>query len=78
MALNFLKRFDKYLKEKGIKHKYPSRMSTYKWICERANRTLQDEFINEKYFFKEMMLIHLTGNLCITSYVTILKDLVRV
>jgi len=29
----FLGEFDKYLKEKGIKHKYPSRMSTYKWIC---------------------------------------------
>jgi hypothetical protein len=33
MALNFLKRFDKYLKEKGIKHNYLSKMSTYKWVC---------------------------------------------
>jgi hypothetical protein len=29
----FLKEFDKYLKEKGIKQNYMSRMSTYKWIC---------------------------------------------
>ena len=33
MALNFLKRFDKYLKEKGIKQNYISKMPMYKWIC---------------------------------------------
>jgi Integrase core domain. len=52
MALNFLKRFDKYLKEKGIKQNYISKMSTYKWICRKSNRTLQDEFTNENIFLQ--------------------------
>jgi hypothetical protein len=29
----FLEEFDKYLKEKGIKQNYISKMPTYKWIC---------------------------------------------
>ena len=79
MALNSLKRFDKYLKGKGIKHNfiYPKcpRINGY---VERANRTLRDEFINENIFLPEMILMPSTGNLWITSYGTILKDLTRV
>jgi len=75
----FLGEFDKYLKEKGIKQNfiYP-RCPRINGYVERANRTLQDEFINENIFLPEMILIHSKGNLWITSYVTILKDLIRV
>ena len=47
----FLGEFDKYLKEKGIKHNfiYP-RCPRINGYVERANRTLQDEFINENIF----------------------------
>jgi hypothetical protein len=37
-------------------------MSTINRYVERANRTLQDEFINDNIFLPEMM-IHSTGNL---------------
>jgi len=47
----FLGEFDKYLKEKGIKHNfiYP-RCPRINGYIERANRTLQDEFINDNIF----------------------------
>jgi len=34
----FLGEFDKYLKEKGIKQNYISKMPTYKWICLKGKR----------------------------------------
>ena len=79
MALNSLKRFDKYLKERVIKHNfiYP-RCPRINGYVETANRNLQDEFINENIFLPEMILIHSRGNIWITSYGTILKGLIRV